>query len=138
MAQRRPLQNFNVAFRLDGLTKTYGNRYARVSCPYGQKTNWRHVRNQTGSLPFLLLCCKLAYYMPFSGKFRSVITVARFAQPPQYIHRNERLGRESAAITFLSDTCYHGDIIRKQRCLQKKKKQKLCRHITLAYFCLAT
>ena len=51
----------------------------------------------------------------YSNKFRHLISAARFTRPPQYIHQNERLGREWGAITFLADTRYHGDVIRKKR-----------------------
>ena len=54
-------------------------------------------------------------FMPFFGKFRLAKTAARFSQPPQYIRQNERLARECAAISFLADSRYHGDVIRKKR-----------------------
>ena len=81
------------------------------------------------------------------GKLRHVINAARFTPPPQYIHQNVRLGREWCAITFLSDPRYHGNVIRKKLRSKTpidfewgtlKKTQKLWRHITLPYFCLAT
>ena len=53
--------------------------------------------------------------LPFFAKFRLAKTAARFSQPPQYIHQNERLGRECAAIAFLDFSRYHGDVIRKKR-----------------------
>ena len=48
-------------------------------------------------------------------KFRPLWPAARFARLPQYIHQNERLGRERCACAFLSDTRYRGDVIRNKR-----------------------
>ena len=50
-----------------------------------------------------------------SNKFRRVITAARFSPHPQPIHQNVRLGREWCAISFLDDSRYDADVIRKKR-----------------------
>ena len=48
-------------------------------------------------------------------KQRRGISAARLTKPWQYIHQNVRLGREGSAITFLAETRYRGDVIRKKR-----------------------
>ena len=50
-----------------------------------------------------------------SHKIRRVISSARLTKPWQYIHQNVRLGRERSAISFLAETRYRGDVIRKKQ-----------------------
>ena len=68
-------------------------------------------QNTTWILKYLIMYSINQY----SPKIRCVISPARLTKPWQYVHQNVQLGRDIGAISFLAETRYRGDVIRKKR-----------------------